>query len=295
MELRHLRYFRMAAEELNITRAAARLGIAQPPLTQQIKALEAELGVALFARIGRRVELTQAGALFLGETRAILARVENATTLARQAGRGDLGRLRVGFTGSAAFNPVVTAILRRYRTTWPGVELVVAENRTSHLLEALEDGRLDAAILRPPVPGGRDLAVHKLCAERMVVAVPVDHKLARESGVTLSALRQEAFILYPRATGVGLSEKIVAACRRAGFDPLVAQESPQMISTINLVAAAIGIAIVPECMQHLRPDGVRFLRLSAPAIHAESVMVRRAKDEAPTVSNLVAAVAFTMD
>lgn len=198
MELRHLRYFHMAAVEMNITRAALRLGIAQPPLTQQIKALERELGVELFARVGRRVELTQAGSLFLAEVRVILTRVEQATALARQAGNGDAGILRVGFTGSAAFNPAVTNILRDFRKARPGVDLVVEESRTSDLFRRLVEGGLELAFVRPPIPCECDLVHHAVSAERMVVAVPLAHTLANRRAVDLRVLRGEAFILYPR-------------------------------------------------------------------------------------------------
>ena len=288
MELRHLRYFVTTAEELNVTKAAIRLGIAQPPLTQQIKALESELGVHLFTRIGRRIALTEAGILFLAEARAILERANQAISIARSAGRGDTGTLRVGFTGSAGFNPVVTSILSRFRTGWPQVVLGLEENRTSRLLSALSAGAIDAAFVRPPADGDGKVISRIVSTETMVVAVPASHALAAQADVSLAALHDEAFILYPRDGGLGLSELVVAACLAAGFQPRVVQQSPQMTSTINLVAASIGIAVVPQCMSPLRPDAVRFLAIQGPALMADLHLAYRRDDQSPLLRNLVA-------
>ena len=292
MELRHLRYFVTTAEELNVTKAAVRLGIAQPPLTQQIKALESELGVHLFTRIGRRIALTEAGILFLTEARAILERANQAISIARSAGRGDTGTLRIGFTGSAGFNPIVTSILSRFRTGWPQVVLGLEESRTSRLLSALSAGAIDAAFVRPPVDSDGKVSSRIVSTETMVVAVPASHELAAQADVSLPALRDEAFILYPREGGFGLSELVVAACLTAGFQPRVAQQSPQMTSTINLVAASIGIAIVPECMSPLRPDAVRFLDLHEPSLMADLHLAYRRDDQSPLLRNLVATADF---
>lgn len=287
MELRHLRYFRAVAEEAHVTRAAARLSIAQPPLTQQIKALEAELGVALFNRVGRRVELTEAGRVFLDEVRAILDRVERAVSMAQQATRGALGRLHVGFTESASFHPVVTAVLKAMRSEWPGVELVLEESHTDRLVEALEQRRLDVVFVRPPLRYSDSLSFETLATEAMVVAVPLTHRLAAHECIKLMELAEEEFVLYPRSTGPGLSESVVAACVRQGFSPRVAQQTPQLSSTVNLVAASLGIAVVPDCMRHLRPDSVRFLRLIGDQPRAELGLARRVSDRSPVVCKLV--------
>lgn len=293
MELRHLRYFVMTAEELNVTRAAARLGIAQPPLTQQIKALEHELGVPLFARLGRRIVLTDAGTLFLVEARAVLARADQAVSVARSAGTGETGTLRVGFTGSAGFNPAVTSILSRFRATWPRVELSLEESRTSRLLDALGNGTIDAAFIRPPL-GRADLGSRFVSQEPLVVAVPLHHRLAARRRVTLLDLQDDAFILYPRHGGFGLSETVVAACITAGFQPRVAQHSPQMTSTINLVAASIGIAIVPHCMRPLRPDAVRFLAIAHAGLTAELRLAYREPNASPLLRNLLTTAKTTV-
>jgi len=179
MELRHLRYFCVAAEEMHIHRAAERLGMAQPPLTQQIKALEAELGVKLFARVGRGVALTEAGRLFQAETKLILAHVEHATILTRQVASGQVGRLRVGFTESASFSPVFTRTFAAFRAKWPGVELELDEAHTETQVERLRRGQLDAGFIRPPIPAGSPIRFEALASDPMMV---VDDRL-RVAGI----------------------------------------------------------------------------------------------------------------
>jgi DNA-binding transcriptional LysR family regulator len=286
MELRHLRYFLAVAEELNVTRAAARIGIAQPPLTQQIKALEAELGVELFHRIGRRIELSSAGAVFLEETRAILDRVAHATARAQRAGRGETGKLRVGFTSSASFSPFVTEVLKTFRAEWPEVEVALEEHRTALLTEAVKADRLDAAFVRPPLADDAALEVRWLATEPLVAAVPVAHAVAGRRSVRLVELRDDPLILYPRRGGSGLSDQAVAECLRLGFAPKTGQEAPELAAAINFVAAGMGVAVVPACMRHLRPDAVRFLTLSGSDLRAELGLAQRSADRSETVRNL---------
>ncbi|MCK9918559.1 LysR family transcriptional regulator [Microbacteriaceae bacterium K1510] len=269
MELRHLRYFRVAAEEMHIHRAAARLGIAQPPLTQQIKVLEAELGVKLFARAGRGVVLTEAGRAFLTEATSILDHVERATLLARQVAGGHVGRLRVGFTESSSFSPVLTKTFAAFRAQWPNVELELEEAHTEIQVERLRSGQLDAGFIRPPVPVGSPIQYETLASDAMMVAVPLGHPLARKKSTTIKALARENFIGYARRQGTGLSDAIVAACRRAGFEPHIVQQAPQLSSTINLVAASVGIAIVPARMRHVRPESVAFVKLTDVDVRAQ--------------------------
>jgi DNA-binding transcriptional LysR family regulator len=287
MELRHLRYFCAAAEEMHIRRAAQRLGIAQPPLTQQIKALEAELGVKLFARSGRGVVLTEAGRIFQTEAKSILDRVERATALARQVASGDVGRLRVGFTESASFSPWLTKIFATFRLRWPGVELLLEESHTETQLEALQQGRLDAAFIRPPIRASGLIAFEALASEAMMVAVPLGHPLARRKSVVLADLADEPFIAYPRRHGAGLSDGVIAECRRAGFAPHIVQHAPQLSSTINLVAASVGIAIVPECMRHVRAESVAFIKLAGCELRAHLGLAYHKGDRPKAVGNLI--------
>ncbi|MCR0984897.1 LysR family transcriptional regulator [Roseomonas populi] len=291
MELRHLRYFRAVAEELNVTRAAALLGIAQPPLTQQIKSLEAELDVRLFHRVGRRIELTAAGTVFLEEARAILHRAERAAVLARRAERGEIGKLRVGFTASASFSPFVTEVLKTYRARWPEVEIGLVERRTALLTAALKADDLDAAFVRPPLAPDPVVEVRWLLEEPMVAAVPSGHPAVRRRSVRLEALRDDSFILYPRRGGSGLSDQIVSECMRLGFSPRIGQDAPELTAAINFVAAGMGVAVVPACMQHLRPDAVRYLVLAGSGLRAVLGLAYRDGSKSETLHNLSATAA----
>jgi DNA-binding transcriptional LysR family regulator len=287
VELRHLRYFQAVAEERNFTRAAKRLHIAQPPLTQQIKALEAELGVLLFDRSGYRVELTEAGKVFAGEVTRILADVRRAVLLAQRAARGMRGHVRIGFTESASFNALVMRTFQAFRTQCPEVELSLEERQSTELSAALGDGRIDAAFLRPPLQEGKGLTLHLLESEDMVVAVPAIHPLASRKEVEIAALAHETFILYPRAVRPGLADMVIEACEAAGFTPQVGQEAPQLSSTINLVAASLGISIVPRSMQGLQPQAVRYLPLKGPPLRAELAIAHRADESSQAVLNFV--------
>jgi DNA-binding transcriptional LysR family regulator len=261
MELRHLRYFLAVAEELNFTRAAKRLNIAQPPLTQQIKALEAEMGVTLFDRSGYRVELTDAGRSFVPQVARILADVRNAVVIARRAALGEVGHVRVGFTESASFNPLVTAAFRNFRTACPEVEMSLEESPSTVLATALQEGRIDAAFVRPPLRTGEGITLHLIDEEEMVVALASSHPLAQRADLEISDLAGETFVLYPRTERPGLADTVIAACEKAGFAPKVRQYTPQLSSTINLVAAALGISIVPGSMRGLQPQAVTYKRL----------------------------------
>lgn len=287
MELRHLRYFCIAAEEMHIHRAAGRLGIAQPPLTQQIKALETELDVKLFARAGRGVALTEAGRLFQAEAKSILDHVERATMLARQVASGHVGRLRVGFTESASFSPVFTKTFAAFRAKWPGVELELEEAHTETQVERLRQGRLDAGFIRPPIPAGSPIQFEALASDAIMAAVPLGHRLARKKSIPLQELASESFVGYARRQGTGLSDAVIAACRDAGFEPRIVQQAPQLSSTINLVAASVGIAIVPARMRHVRPESVSFVKLSAVDLRAQLGIAYMQAERSNTVRNLV--------
>ncbi|HYD30533.1 MAG TPA: LysR substrate-binding domain-containing protein [Azospirillaceae bacterium] len=291
MDLRHLRYFVAVAEELHFGRAAERLHIAQPPLSQQIKALETELGVRLFHRTKRRVDLTEAGRLFLDEACAVLARAERAVTTAQRAGRGELGRLAVGYTGSTAYNPLVPRIIRHFRESFPTVELTLQDMHTMEQAPALLEGRIDVGFCRPPVPDPDGLlSILPLLEEPLVAALPAAHPQAPAATVTLAGLAHDPFILYPRAIGPGLFDRIVAACREAGFSPRVTQQAPQFASIVGLVAAGLGVALVPTCLEQLRAQGVVYRPLAD--VHPTSPMAVafRRGDRSPTAKAFVAVV-----
>jgi len=263
MELRHLRYFLAVAGESSFTRAAAKLGIGQPPLSQQIKDLEQELGTVLFHRTPHGVELSEAGTAFMEEAQLVLAGAERARTAAQRAGRGESGQLRVGFTGSAAFNPIVPTMIRNFRRAWPRVHLSLEEANTMRLLEALATSKLDALFIRPGLAGLKDVRLCRFADEPMKVVLPAGHRLAKRKRLPLSALAQEPFVLFPRAVGLSLYDEIVNACRKAGFEPLLNQEAPQISSVVNLVAAEMGVSIVPAAISQVQVEGVRYLDIES--------------------------------
>ncbi len=267
MELRHLRYFIAVAEEGHVTRAAERLGMQQPPLSQQIRALERELDVQLFRRRPRGVELTDAGSALLADARAILSHIEHASAAAKRTARGEQGRIAVGFTSSAPFHPFVPRIIRTYRDAFPLVAFTLEEGGTMELVDHLREERIDVAFVRTAIADQEGLMVSPLLKEAMVLALPRAPTLARPIGkaVSLKALAVATFIVYRRHNGPGLYDAILSACTAAGFSPRVGQEAPRIVSTLNLVAAGLGISLVPESLQRMRMDGVVFRRIGGAA------------------------------
>ncbi len=284
MDLRRLRYLVTVAEEGHITRAAERLGIQQPPLTRQIRALEAELGVRLFERLPRGMRVTDAGRAVVEEAQAILERADRLPDLAARAARGERGRLAVGYTSSGAFHPFVAQQIRAFRAAGPGVVLVLAEDGTPELVRGLEEERLDAAFVRSGGAHGADLLVEPLLEEPMVAALPTGHSMARLKGIELAALAGDTFVFYRRPTGPGLHDAILAACLQAGFSPTVGQEAPRMSSTLGLVAAGLGVSIVPASMRRMNVAGVTFVPfLGDPGLVAPLLLVTRRKGRSAIV------------
>jgi DNA-binding transcriptional LysR family regulator len=268
MELRHIRYFLAVAEEENFTRAAAKLGIGQPPLSQQIRDLENEIGAMLFHRVPHGAELTEAGTAFLPEARAALASAEKAKLAAQRATRGQTGRLALGFTASSAFNTAVSGTIRRFRGQWPEVSLSLTEMNSNWLMEKLMREEIDVAFIRPGLEDPKDVRLKRLADEPMLVALPAHHPLAKHEKVPLSALAGQPFILFPRTVGLSLYDDIVRGCRDAGFELVVTQEAPQIPSVVNLVAADLGVSIVPASIAHLALDGVAYRPIEGPPLVA---------------------------
>ncbi|MGO7031739.1 LysR family transcriptional regulator [Rhizobium ruizarguesonis] len=287
MELRHLRYFLAVAEEGNFTRAAGKLGIGQPPLSQQIRDLEREVGAALFHRVPHGAELTAAGTAFLGEAKASLAAAEKAKLAAQSANRGETGRLSLGFTASSAFNPVVSTTIRRFRARWPEVQLSLTEMNTLALIQKLERGELDATFMRPGLDDPAGIRLRRLPDEPMVIALPASHPLARRSKLPLAALAEEPFILFPRLVGLSLYDDVVLACRRAGFELTVAQEAPQISSVVNLVAADLGVSIVPASISQIKLEGVAYRPIEGPPAVARLALAILKTHRSPVTENLI--------
>ncbi len=287
MELRHLRYFVTVAEELHFTRAAKRLGMEQPPLSQQIRALEAEIGTPLFQRQARAVSLTDAGQVFFDDARQILAHVQRASDHARRVARGDLGRIGVGMINSAPFHPFVPRVLREYGQQYPEVALSLDENSTPVLAAAVLADQLDIAFVRPLLGEEPGLITEVLFDEEVLVALPQAHRLAREPRLRLTQLKAEPFVLFSRPVGSGLYDDILAACGRAGFSPRIGQEASQVTSIVNLVAAGLGVSLVPASMQQIHSDGVAYRPIIGDAPKARMSLVYRRDDESATVRNMV--------
>lgn len=273
MELRHLHYFIAVAEELNFSRAAERLHMAQPPLSQQIRQLEEELGFAVFHRTKRHVQLTAAGQLFLTEVRQVLQSLDQAVQVGRQASRGEVGQLTVGFVSSSAYN-VLPPILKTFRRHVPGVTLELQELTTREQLQALLEGKLDIGFARPPVeePG---LEVAAIFQEPLIVALPESHPLQACDTIPVRSLSNEPFILFPRAVAPGLYDPIISLCLQAGFSPQVVQEAIQMQTIVSLVAAEMGVAIVPLSLQNLQRQGVVYKPLKERTPMVEIVILWR--------------------
>ena len=262
MELRHLRYFVAVAHEGHITRAAEKLHMQQPPLSQQIRALEREIDATLFERHPRGVTLTDAGRSFLADAETILAEVEQAKLRARRTARGETGRIAVGFTTSAPFHPLVARAMREFRGQRPDVSFVLEESSSADMVSGLRDGRLDVAFIRSGLVDPEGITVHALLQEETAAAFPARHPLTRRPRLTLKDLADETFILYRRPDGRGLYDVIIAACAEAGFSPHVGQEAPRIVSTLNLVAAGLGITIVPASLSRLPLEGVTYRPLA---------------------------------
>jgi DNA-binding transcriptional LysR family regulator len=265
LDLRQLRYLVAVGEEGHVTRAAERLGMQQPPLSQQIKAMEAQLGFPLFRRKPRGVELTESGRVLFEQARAILTRLEQAEREARRTARGEQGRLRIGVAPTAPFHPMVPGVIRAFRELWPGVAVTLDECLSRQAVQGLAEARLDAAFVRADLPEVVGLTVYRLLDEPMVVAVPAAHPLARDRDATPRSLRDfaaEPFIAFARVEGPGMFDATLAACLKAGFTPRLGQEAPRITSTLGLVAAGLGIALVPASMRRVRMDGVAYCDLA---------------------------------
>ena len=286
MELRQLRYFIAVAEELHFRRAAERLHISQPPLSQQIRALEDELGFELLTRSRRRVQLTPAGEAFLRDARVVLGELEGAVATARRIDAGQTGRLRVGFVGSALLS-IVPGTVERFRASRPGVAIELRERSTVDQLRAVSAGVIDVGLVRPPIDDDGDLRAQTVLRERTVAALPAGHALARLARVPLGRLAAEPLVLFPRDQAPGFHDLLIAALGSTGAAPRVVQYAPEMLTIIGLVAAGTGVSLVPASVSRLALDGVTYRPVSG-APRSELVAITRARDESALVRAFVA-------
>lgn len=261
IELRHLRYFLAVAEELHFGRAAQKLNISQPPLSQQIQALEAHIGATLFERNNRNVRLTPAGETFRKECWGILHQVEQASARAARIQRGEIGELRIGFTSSAPFIRTVSRSLLRFRQRYPDVHLQMLELNTKQQIDPLLSGKLDIGVMRNnPLPA--DLQHQLLLHEALVAVVHEAHPLASQPYISVRQLAHEPFVFFAREVGTALYDEILRLLKNNSIDPYITQEVGEAMTIVGLVSAGLGVSILPASFLRISVDGVKYVPLS---------------------------------
>ncbi|ARP98005.1 LysR substrate-binding domain-containing protein [Pseudorhodoplanes sinuspersici] len=295
MELRHLRCLAVLAEELHFSRAAERLGIAQPALTQHIQHLERELGVRLFHRTKRSVQLTVAGRLTLEQALRTLQQAERTELIARQAGRGEKGLIEIGYVGSAAFSGILSRTISAYRKTNPNVDLHLHELGIRQQLDDLQSGHLDIGFLRLPVkqwPVG--LTSLTLLSEPIIVAIPAEHRLAKRRAIPIAELAEESFIAMRYMEGVGFHAQVEDICRKNQFVPRITQRAQQFAAIASLVGAGLGVAFVPKSLGTLPIPDIVYRPLANIQEMSNLALVFRKSEPAPAVVSFVEKVRRTL-
>lgn len=287
MELRYLVSFVAVAEELHFGRAARRLQMAQPPLSQQIRQLERELGVQLFERNTRSVRLTSAGEAFVAPVKRVLDDLDLATRAVKAAGRGEYGRVTVGFAGASSHEslPLLT---RAVRTAHPGLELVMKGQTYANVaLARVADGSLDLGFVRLPVnlPGVEARVIDE---EEMICALPSDHPLARREQIAIEDLAEESFVSFPANAGSSVRDATVEACVAAGFHPRVVQEAPDSYTILALVAAGVGVTLTLTSCQHIQQTGLVYRPLAGPGIRLQAALAWRADNPSAALRTVLA-------
>ncbi|MFJ8435326.1 LysR family transcriptional regulator [Kitasatospora sp. NPDC094019] len=291
LPLLQLHAFTVLAEELHFGRAAARLGIAQPPLSQQIARLEAKVGHPLFVRAPGRVALSPAGRELLPSARRALAGLADGLAAARAVGSGQAGRLRIGFSASLALT-VLPGLLRTFRERFPAVELDIREMTTVPQLAALHEDAVDIGLLREPPPAGEAAALgfRTVLTEPFVAVLPSDHPLAPRRTVEVGALAQEPFVLLPRAVGPGLYDRITELCGSVGFAPRIVQHAVEWQTVCALVGAGLGVSLAPASIRRIRLRGVAFRAVEPGTVRTRVAVAWRRDDPNPLVARLLEAV-----
>jgi len=292
IELRHLRYFLAVAETLHFSKAAERLGIAQPPLSQQIKRLEQLLGHRLFDRTTRGVKLTLAGQLLAERARSTLEKVQDDLAQVRRLGRGEEGTLTVGFAGSVMFTELPAAI-ERYRRRYPKVELRLRELSTAPQIAALLNGTIDLGFLRDGDPT-EGIHLTTVLHERYVAVLPRGHALARKRSLRVRDLAAEPFILFARRMGPLAFDRTIACCEKNGFRPNIVQDAPQWPTLVRLVAAGLGVSLAPACVASIAIPGAVYRDVPA-ACRTTVDLGQRAESTTTLSSNFIEITVQTLD
>lgn len=288
MELRHLRYFVMVAEELNFSRAAERLHMAQPPLSQQIRALEIEHGVQLFDRDQRPLQLTHAGQAFLKQVQLVMAQVEQETQIVQQANRGEVGHLAMGFN-STVTQRILPTILNVFQTRFPQVELILHELDSQTQIQQIGDRTIDCGFLNDQTQNNPDLNVLSFFKESLIVAIHQEHPLLSHQTIPLKALSQEPFILPPSHLGQGFYHQVLSLCQDNGFIPNVVQQARWLQTALGLVDGRVGVALVPASMQNLQRVGVVYREIQ-PTFEIETIAVWHSQNLSPVLHEFIRAI-----
>jgi len=288
MELRDLRYFVAVAEELHFGRAAARLHISAPPLTQHIKRLESQLSVVLFNRTKRTVAITAAGSALLKEARQMLAQADSLAIAVQRAGRGETGQLRAGVIGSSIFSKARDLQTQMSRLL-PDAHLVWYEMSSVEQVQAIQQKRLDLGLIITPIDH-EGLVVRRAVREPLVAAIPSTHALAKRTSIPLRLLKDEVFILGARHISPGYYDRFISACNAAGFSPHVAHQASHMLTYISLVAIGAGVSLVPASMAKAGLSGVSFLRIQGKAPYSEVSIAWNPANNSPLLSRALAAL-----
>lgn len=286
MELRHLRYFIAVAEELHFTKAAQRLHIAQPPLSQQIQQLEAELKVKLFHRQTKRlVQLTEAGKVFLQEAYQLLVQLETSVALTQRIARGQTGQLRIGFTSLVIYD-LLPLILQEFHQQFQEVELVLRELTTSQQEQALKDSLIHVGFAHPPLEDDT-LSYKCIHKQTLVVALPSTHSLAQQEQISVRSLLSEPLIVFPRYLAPGLYDQIMSLFGQENCQPNITQSAIQMQTIIALVSARMGVAIIPSSLQNLQRPGVAYRPIVEQVPVIETAVIWQQNSLTPILENFL--------
>jgi DNA-binding transcriptional LysR family regulator len=276
VELRHLRYFIAVAEELNFSRAAERLHMAQPPVSVAIRQLEEEIGIELFRRSSREVKLTEAGVAMLAGARRTLSELDRGITTARRVASGELGSLRVGFSWSARFD-TLPVIGQAFRADHPDIELLAEEMWNARMVTALRGGELDIAIsLCPEIEA--DLSYETIRSEQVIALLAADHPLAGNETIALGGLAGDGFLLFPRELAPRLHDALLGCCRTAGFEPTIRSGSFHTGWELQILADAAAVALTPESVGPHLPEGVVAVAITDPPGRLDTSLVWRTDD-----------------
>ncbi|MEB2844199.1 LysR substrate-binding domain-containing protein [Endobacterium cereale] len=287
-ELRHLRYFIALVEERNFERAAIRLGIAQPGLSQQIRNLETLVGLPLLDRRKRAVQLTPSGQMLFDEARKIVAQTDAALAQLRRVGRGQTGKISIGYVASVAYAGVLTESLSSFRNAFPDIELQLVEMEMRMQLNKIAEGELDFGYIRPPVSVPAGVVTMTVLREPLVVALPENHPLASVEEVDLAALSAETFITPRQPADVGFHFNTLDACQAAGFEPNISATGRDFTTIASMVAVGLGAAVGPQSLSCLQLPGVRYLQLLRNRVSSDLAVAYRKTEGSAAVRAFIA-------